>query len=104
MSHLIIKYTLKPGVTQQDFERWVHDVDYPSMRGLDRVRSFVTYRVTGKLMGEGVPSVQYVEIFDVTDLSGFTAIDMPGSTVQMVMGQFMGFADAPEFLIVEEVR
>jgi len=103
MAAIIIKYRLKPGVTPAEFESWVKEVDQPAMRGLERVRSFDTYRVQGLLVGEGDPSVQYVELFDVPDIAGFGAEDMSGETVQAIMGQFMGFADTPEFLLAEKL-
>ena len=34
-------------------------------------------------------------------MTGFTSEDLGGTTVQGVMGAFMGFADAPEFMIAE---
>lgn len=103
MAQLVLLYTLKEGVSQADFENWIRTVDYPSMRGLSRVKSFTTFRAEKLLMGEGAPSVQYVELFDIPDLDGFVSEDMPGGTVQSVMGQFMGFADAPQFIICSEV-
>jgi hypothetical protein len=103
MAKLILLYTLKDGVAPSDFEHWVRETDYPQMRGLERVKSFQTYRAEKLLMGEGEPSVDYVEIFDIPDLDGFTTEDMPGETVQSVMGQFMGFADAPQFIICSDV-
>ena len=103
MAAIILKYSLKPGVTREDFENWVKQVDQPTMRGLQRVESFDTYRVEGLLMGEGEPSIQYVELFDVPDIAGFGSEDMPGATVQQVMGEFMGFADAPEFLLATKL-
>ena len=96
MAAIILTYRLLPGVTPADFEHWVATVDQPTMRGLARVERFETYRVAGLLMGEGAPSVQYVEVFDIPDLTGFTGEDMAGPTVQSVLGQFMGFADRPE--------
>ncbi|MBL4618253.1 MAG: hypothetical protein JKY46_11210 [Robiginitomaculum sp.] len=104
MSQLILLYKLKDGVTASDFENWVRTTDYPAMRGLERVRSLTTYRTEKLLMGEGDPSVQYVEVFDIQDLDGFTSEDMPGETVQNIMGQFMGLAEAPQFIICEEVK
>lgn len=103
MAAIIIKYRLKPEVTQEDFESWVKNVDQPTMRGIERVKSFDTYRVQGLLVGEGEPSVQYVELFDVPDLAGFGSEDMTGETVQKVMAEFAGFADAPEFLLAEKL-
>jgi REDY-like protein HapK len=103
MSALILRYRLNEGVSAADFERWVAEIDHPAMRGLRRVKRFETYRVVGLLMGAGAPSSDYVEIFDIDDLPGFTSEDMAGETVQAIMGSFMGFADAPEFLIAEAV-
>lgn len=103
MTTLILKYRLQAGLTAADFEQWVKTVDHPSMRGLTRVKRFETYRVTGLLLGSGQPSADYIEVFDIDDFAGFTGEDMPGKTVQAVMGQFMGFADAPEFMIAEAV-
>ncbi|MBK8630275.1 MAG: REDY-like protein HapK [Sphingomonadales bacterium] len=103
MSRLILIYRLKDGVSPADFETWVKTVDQPAMRSLTRVASFETFRVTGTLMGESAPSCDYVELFDITDLAAFTSEDMTGETVQTIMGAFMGFAEAPEFLIAEAV-
>ena len=103
MSAIILTYRLKDGVTPADFETWVRETDQPAMRGIERVKAFDTFRVTGLLMGEGAPSVQYMELFHVPDLAGFTGEDMPGAAIQAVMGQFMGFAKAPEFMIAEKL-
>lgn len=103
MAFLLLRYTLKDGVSPEDFENWVRETDQPAMRALQRVKSFDTYRATGLLMGEGEPSQSYFEIFEIDDMAGFTSEDMPGSVVQAVMGDFMGFADNPEFTIAERI-
>lgn len=104
MANVMLLYRLKPGVTREDFEAWVRTSDYPAMRGLRRVTSFVTHRAERLLLGEGTPSVDYVEVFDIADLDGFVSEDMPSGVVQTIMGAFMGFADAPEFLVVTPVE
>jgi hypothetical protein len=103
MASVIISYRLNEGVTPADFEHWVRTVDQPTLRGMRRVAAFDTYRVTGLLMGEGEPSAAYVEVFDIPDLAGFMGEDMAGATMQAVMGQFAGFAEAPEFLVAERL-
>ncbi|MCR2832590.1 hypothetical protein [Parerythrobacter lacustris] len=103
MAAVIITYQLAVGVTREAFEEWVRTKDQPAMRSLRRVASFDTYRVTGLLLGEGEPSVRYVELFDIPDLDGFTGEDMPGDVVQGVMGSFMGLVKDPEFLIAEKL-
>ncbi|MEW4449234.1 hypothetical protein [Qipengyuania sp. JC766] len=103
MAQLFIKYQLADGVTREQFEQWVKDADQPTMRGISRIESFETYRVTGRLIGEGEPSVSYVELFDIPDMDGFTSEDMAGETVQGIMGEFMQLVQDPEFLIAEKV-
>ena len=73
MANLVLLYNLKPGVTKDQFENWTRTTDYPNMRGLKRVSSFVTHRVEKKLIGAGAPSVQYIETFQIDDLDGFVA-------------------------------
>ena len=103
MAYLILRYTLKDGVSRDDFEEWVRTFDYPNMRGLKRVKSFHTYRTTALLVGEGQPAFDYFELFEIDDFDGFCAEDMPGETVQAVMGAFMHWVDNPEFNIVERI-
>jgi hypothetical protein len=103
MASVMITYKLKAGVSREDFEAWVRGYDYPNMRGLKRVASFTNHRVERLLIGEGAPSVDYVEVFDIPDLDGFTAEDLPGETLQTVMGAFMAWVEAPQFLVVSPV-
>lgn len=103
MANLMLLYKLQPGVTRDQFETWVRTTDYPAMRGLRRVASYVNHRVERLLMGEGSPSIDYVEVFDIPDLEGFVAQDMPGQIVQAIVADFGGFADSPEFLVVRAI-
>lgn len=101
---LFLLYSLKEGVTPEAFEQWVVETDYPAMRALERVQSFRTYRAERLLIGEGAPGVAYIEAFVIPDMDGFIAEDMGSETVQSIMGQFMGFAEAPQFIVVSEVK
>ncbi len=103
MPQIILLYRLKDGVPAESFEEWTRTTDYPAMRGLDRVAAFTTYRAERNLLSDAAPSVQYVEVFDVPDLDGFVAEDMPGETVQRIMGEFFERAEAPEFLVATAV-
>jgi hypothetical protein len=103
MATLFIRYKLKPEVTHADFENWIRTIDYPNMRGITRVKAFSTYRADKLLFGEGKPSADYIEVFDIPDIDGFSAQDMPGSVVQMVMAAFMGKVDNPEFIVTHEI-
>ncbi|MFT4175643.1 MAG: hypothetical protein QM627_03225 [Luteolibacter sp.] len=103
MNRIIISYKLKPGVSREDFEAWIRTTDYPGMRGLKRVQSFVTNRVVKNLLTGGPGSVDYVEVFEIPDIEGFVGEDLPGGVVQAIMGEFMNLVENPEFLVVEEV-
>ena len=41
------------------------------MRGLKRVISFVNHRVIRPLIGENPPSVDYIEVIEISDMEGF---------------------------------
>lgn len=103
MAYLILRYSLKDGVTPDQFESWVRTVDQPAMRGLSRVTAFDTFRITGLLMGEGAPAQTYIEIFEISDLAGFTGEDLPGAVVQGIMGDFSAMVENPEFCIAEKL-
>ena len=103
MANVMITYKLQPGVTREAFEAWVRTYDYPNIRGIRRVAAFTNHRVERLLIGEGAPSADYVEVFDIPDLDGFVAEDLGGDHLQTVMGQFMAWADNPQFLVVSPV-
>lgn len=104
MANLILSYRLKPETDRDLFERWVRQTDYPAMRGLARVKSFTNYRAQRLLVGEGAPAVDYIEIFEIDDLAGFEAQDMPGPVVQRIMGEFFQYVDNPSFVVVSEIK
>ena len=103
MAKVLLQYRLKHGTSPEEFEAWVRATDYPTIRGIARVAHFANHRVRGLLLGEGEPDCDYVEIFDIPDLDGFTGEDMPGPVIQGIMGDFMARVDDPRFLILDEI-
>lgn len=103
MSQIIITYKLKPGVNREQYETWTRTRDYPTMRGLKRVVSFTNYRATSNMLTGEPSTLDYIEVFDIPDLAGFMAEDMQDGIVQCIMGEFMQFAENPEFIIAEPV-
>ncbi len=103
MKQLIITYRLKSDTTAAQFENWVKTTDQPTMRGLKRVSRFQTFRSEKLLLGEGSPSFDYIEIFDISDLDGFVSEDMAGAVVQKIIGEFMPQVENVEFVIASEV-
>ena len=103
MAKLFLTYKLKAGISRETFEAWTRERDYPAMRGLTRVHSFVNHRTVSRLFSEASPSCDYIEVFDIPHFEGFIANDLPGDVVQAVMGDFMGFVENPEFIVAEDV-
>ena len=103
MAKIIILYKLKHDVTPQQFEDWLRDTDFPMLRALKHVKSFVTYRVEKRVMAAELPSAHYVEVFDVPDLPSFLAEDLVAEKTQKIMAKFRTFVENPEYLIAEPI-
>jgi hypothetical protein len=103
MTNVIILYRLKPGVDPNDFEQWLRDTDFPALRQLKNIATFVTFKVLRRAMDPREPSLQYVEIFDVPNLAKFLEEDLASSAAQAMMGEFRTFVQDPEYLIAEPV-
>ena len=46
---------------------------------------------------------RHVLVFDISDLAGFVSEDLASDALRQDMGQFGGFADRPEYLLMEQV-
>ncbi len=103
MAKIIITYSLKAGVTDAEYQQWVRATDYPTMRGVSRVASYVNHHVSRRMMGEGPLPFTYMELFDVPDLDGFLGEDMGTSAVQSILGYFMAHVENPDFLIADAI-
>jgi hypothetical protein len=72
---------LRPGVDPADYEAWIRDTDYPVARASSAIRSYDVTRIEGTLDGTGTPSVQYLEVIEVTDIDEYRAV---GGTPEFV--------------------
>jgi REDY-like protein HapK len=63
---------LRDGITGENYESWVRDVDYPTARALKTIKSYVVARTATTL--DGAPSpYDYVERVEVTDIDAYRA-------------------------------
>jgi len=99
VAHILILYKLKDGISRQDFEHWLETSSAPTLRGVKRLKSLHVYRAEKRVMGAGAPSVDYVELFDIPDIAGFVAEDIPSAALRKDMEEFQGFAQSPEYLL-----
>ncbi len=66
--------TLKEGVKDEDYERWVRERDYPYARSLKSVNSYDVTPIAGALDGFGVQtSFDYVEVVEITNMEDYGA-------------------------------
>jgi hypothetical protein len=99
LAHILILYKLKDGVRREDFEHWLNTCSAPTLHGIKRLKDFTVYRTEKRVLGEGAPSVDYVELFDIADIAGFVSEDIAGSALRKDMEEFRGFAQSPEYLL-----
>jgi hypothetical protein len=64
---------LRPGVDPADYETWIQRTDYPVARSCPAILSYDVTRIEGTLDGEGTPSVNYLEVIEVTDIEEYRA-------------------------------
>lgn len=63
---------LRAGVTGENYETWVRDVDYPTARALRTIKSYVVTRTPTTL--DGAPSpYDYIERVEVTNVDAYRA-------------------------------
>jgi hypothetical protein len=67
------------------------------------LKEFTVYRVEKRVMAEDQPTVDYVELFDIPDIAGFTSEALPSPALRKDMAEFRGFAQSPEYLIANPV-
>lgn len=98
---LIALFSLKPGVSVADYEKWAREVDLPTVNGLGSVSKFEVLRATGQLGSDAPAPYSYIEIIDVADMDQFGA-DVASETMQKVAAAFQGMADVT-FLTTEQL-
>ncbi|MGD9528690.1 hypothetical protein [Pseudonocardia sp.] len=64
---------LRPGVDPADYEEWIRRTDYPVARRSAAIRSYDVTRIEGTLDGNGVPTISYLEVIEVTDIEEYRA-------------------------------
>jgi REDY-like protein HapK len=57
---------LRPGVKPEDYEQWVREVDYPTARALDTIKSYVVARMSESI-DRGKSPYDYIERVEITD-------------------------------------
>jgi hypothetical protein len=94
-------FNLKAGVSVEDYEAWARGTDLPTVNGLESVRAFRVFKVTGLLGGEGAAPFGYVETIDIDDIEGFWR-DVGTPKMQEIAAAFGGMVDVT-FMTTTEI-
>jgi len=100
MKTVIVLFSLKPGASREDYERWARDRDLPTVNALPSVSQFEVLKSAGLLLGEGRPPYEYIELIRVADMEAFGG-DMASPAIQQGAAEFQAFADNPLFILCE---
>lgn len=100
---IICLFNLKPGIAIADYEAWAKTRDIPAVNALGSVSSFTVHKATGVFGDDSAtPAYQYIEVIDITGMDDFIA-DISTDAFQAAAAPFQGFADAPQFILTEDL-
>jgi len=100
---IICLFNLKPEVSVAEYEDWAKTRDIPTVNGLGSVTSFTVHKATGVFGDDAAtPHFQYIEVIDITGMDAFIA-HISKADFQAAAAPFQGFADAPQFILTEDL-
>jgi hypothetical protein len=100
---IICLFNLKDGVSVAEYEEWARTRDLPAVNALRSVRNFSVHKAIGLFGDESAkPHFEYIEIIDIACMDAFVA-DISTKEFQTAAAPFQGFADAPQFILTEDL-
>ena len=100
---IICLFNLKEGVSVAEYEEWAKTRDIPKVNGLGSVTGFTVHKAAGVFGDDtAAPHFQYIEVIDITGMDAFVA-DISTEDFQAAAAPFGGFADAPQFILTEDL-
>ena len=101
MTSIVVVFNLKAGVDPARYEAWARQTDMPNVKALASVRDFRVLRVAALMNGAAAP-YQYVEFIELHSLDALR-VDVKSEIMQRVSREFREFADAPQFMVTEQL-
>lgn len=99
---IVVLFNLKPDVDPAAYEAWARGTDIPCVTALASVDRYSVHKATG-LFGSDAPSpYQYIEVLDINSMEPFV-VDVTNPEFQKVAAAFGEFADAPQFILTEDL-
>ncbi|MFE5125929.1 hypothetical protein [Streptomyces sp. NPDC056669] len=104
MTTILYLFSLQPDVDADDYEKWAHSVDLPTLNALNSVRR---YRILRAKQSDGksvrkVAEWTYMEIIEVDSVQDFQR-EMEAPGLRQVAAKFDRFASTPTVLSFEDL-
>ena len=103
MAKIVVLFNLKADADVAVYEQWAKDTDLPTVNNLKSIDQFSVLKSASMLGTDQAPPYQYIEILEVNDFDVFGQ-EVSTETMQRVAGEFQSFADAPMFIVTEEIK
>lgn len=103
MAKIVVLFNLKADANVTDYENWARTTDLPTVNNLESIDSFEVLKSASMLGTDQAPPYEYIEILDVNDFDVFGK-EVSTETMGKVAGEFQAFADAPMFIVTEEIK
>jgi hypothetical protein len=95
---------LQPGVTPQDYERFVREVDYPAVARIPSIIRYYSIRVYAPAMNGNELPYQFVDIAEITDLESYRKDIAEHPAAHEVHSQSGKYVQTVGSLVVEMVE
>ncbi len=103
MSNVLVLFNLQEGVDVEEYERWAKTRDLPIARNLSSVDQFNVLKTNGMFGTDAPAPYQYVELLQVNDFEKLGAEAGEGEMAK-VASEFAGFADNPQFIVLQDIE
>jgi hypothetical protein len=94
---------LRPGVSAEDYQRFVQTVDYPEIQNIASIRSYRSNRVVGSLPGGSVVPFDFIDVVEVDDLEAYVRDLKEHPAVERVHSQSPNLVEVVDCLVTEAV-
>ena len=102
MAALVVLFNLKDQAAKDAYEKWAQTTDVPTVKGLNSIDDFKVYRMNSVMGSDDAPPYQYCEVLDINSMEGLGP-ELETETMKRVAGEFQAFADAPIFMISDQI-
>jgi hypothetical protein len=103
MTKIVVLFNLKADAKALDYENWARTTDLPTVNALGSIDSFSLLKSSSMLGTDQAPPYAYIEILDINDFEAFGG-DVKTEIMEKVASEFQAFADAPMFIVTEDIK